>query len=265
MMTSNDQRVIPVTGGVNYRDMGGYRAANGKTVKWHKLVRAGYLSELTTDDERLLQNYGITTDIDFRSSAEVTAYPDQVPTGIKFIHMPVFDDDETESTGTAKRLQRYYSSSRKSGYWRMLYVYRRLVINEQPQRAYRRFFDYLLAHGEDETILFHCSAGKDRTGMGAILVLFALGVSLEDVRNDYMLTNQYSVPRIEKRVAEAKKAYQNPCFISSIRDLSSVSVDYFDQSMTLINYVYGGIRAYLRDVIGVTDAEIVRLRAIYLE
>lgn len=261
----NNNRIINVSAGVNFRDIGGYRTADGNSVKWHKLVRGGYLSDLTDSDQKLLINHGITTIMDFRSTAEVTQFPDKIPSEMKYVHLPVFDNDETESTETTRQLHNNYSDCEKGGYLRMLYVYRRLVINKQPQSAYKKFFEYLIAHGRDESILFHCSAGKDRTGMGAILLLSALGVDSQTILDDYMLTNQTSIPRIEWRVNEAKKSFKNKNFIQSIIDLSSVSKDYYNQSMAIINYEYGGMQAYLKDVIGLTAEMITELKAIYLE
>lgn len=258
-------RHIEVAHSVNIRDLGGYPTVDGRKIKWRKLVRAGDLSELSEDDQQTLLDYGITVDVDLRSNAERKQFPDQIPTQMKFLHLSLFDDDETESRTTNERLQKAYSSNPHSGYLRMLYAYRRLVVNPQPQQAYQRFFSYLSTHGENETVLFHCSAGKDRTGMMTILLLNVLGVPEEVIRADYLLTNEFSVPRINHRIALARKAHMNRSFMASLRDLSSVSIDYYDQAMTLINYEFGGIQGYLRDIVGLSDSDCERLRNIYLE
>ncbi|WP_065912597.1 tyrosine-protein phosphatase [Secundilactobacillus paracollinoides] len=256
---------IPISGGLNCRDLGGHVARDGRTVKYHKLIRAGHLSELTPTGQQQLLDYGVTVDIDLRSSAELEQYPDLIPAGIDFIHFPCLDNDDTESTETVNELNQFYSSSAHSGYLRMLYVYRKLVINQHSQSAMRQVFTYLLAYGNDETVLFHCSAGKDRTGLTSLLILSALGVSLADVKQDYLLTNNFLVERLNQRISDAKQAHLNQNFISSIRGLSTVNEDYFDQAMTLINYEFGGIKAYLRDIVQLSDADIRQLRDTYLE
>ncbi|MFC6290744.1 tyrosine-protein phosphatase [Levilactobacillus angrenensis] len=258
------QRVIPVTGGMNFRDLGGYTTADGRTVKWQKLFRAGHLSALTLADQQLLLNQGVTVDIDFRSTAELAQFPDRLPNGICFKHLPVFDDDETESTGTAVTLQQQYARNAQGGYQQMRHVYRRLATMAQPQQAYRQFFQYLLAQGEQEGILFHCSAGKDRTGFGAVLLLSALGVTPEQILADYLLTNDLSQARVAARIQAAKRADMNANFLQSIHDLSIVTEDYLYQALTQIVQTAGGMSAYLHDVIGLTDGEIQRLREIYL-
>ncbi|WP_203650884.1 tyrosine-protein phosphatase [Secundilactobacillus yichangensis] len=256
---------IPISGGLNCRDLGGHVTRDGRTVKCHKLIRSGHLSELTPTGQQQLLDYGVTVDIDLRSSAELRKYPDLIPSGIEFIHFPCLDNDDTESTGTVNALKSFYSRSAHSGYLRMLYVYRKLVINEHSQSAMHQVFAYLLAHGDEATVLYHCSAGKDRTGLTSLLILSALGVAPEDVKQDYLLANKFLVDRLNQRIRDAKQAHANQNFISSIRDLSTVQEDYYDQAMTLINYEFGGINAYLHDVVHLSDADIQRLRTIYLE
>lgn len=258
------QRVLPITHGVNFRDLGGYTTAGGQTVKRQKLFRAGHLSALTVTDQQVLLDWGVTVDIDFRSTAELAQFPDRLPNGICFKHLPVFDDDETESTGTAATLQQQYARDAQGGYQQMLYVYRRLALMQQPQQAYRRFFQYLLAQGPHEGILFHCSAGKDRTGFAAVLLLSALGVTPDQILVDYLLTNTLSQERVAARIQAAKRAKMNANFIQSIHDLSIVSEDYLYQALAQIVQTTGGMPAYLRDVIGLKDSMIRRLREIYL-
>lgn len=259
------ERVLPVTQGVNFRDLGGYQTVDGRTVKWRKLFRAGHLSALTCSDQQLLLNWGVTVDIDLRSTAELAQFPDRLPNGISFKHLPVFDDDETESTVTASNLAQQYSRDARSGCQQMRYVYRRLVSKQQPQQAYREFFQYLLASGSDEGILFHCSAGKDRTGFAAILLLGLLGVHPADILADYLLTNTLSRQRVTSRVQEAKQAEMNANFIQSIRDLSVVKADYLYQALAQIESEYGGLCQYCRKVLALTNEDVARLREIYLE
>jgi len=258
------ERVIPVAQGLNFRDLGGYQTPTGRTVKWQKLFRAGHLSALTPADQQLLLDCGVTVDIDLRSTAELAQFPDRLPNGIWFKHLPVFDDDETESTGTAAELQRQYASDAQSGYQQMLNVYRRLASQRQPQRAYREFFHYLLIHGDSEGILFHCSAGKDRTGMAAVLLLAVLGVQPDQILADYLLTNRLSKPRVVARVQEAQAAKMNANFIQSIHDLSIVTEAYLYQALAQIATEYGGLQSYLRQVLDLSSADVLRLREIYL-
>lgn len=258
------QRTLPLTGAINVRELGGYAVGPHLRVRDHRLLRSGSLAHLTSVDQQRLVDYGVTTVIDTRSRAEWQPAPDQLPSAIRVCHLPLFDNDETESTQTIQQLNGYYSADASNGYRRMLRVYRRLVLHPQPRRAYRQFFELLAEIGADTTILFHCTSGKDRTGMCTLLLLGALGVSPRQLKQDYLLTNQFCLPRIVQRVREAQRQRMNVNFQSSIIDLSTVSADYFDQALTLINGEFGGIKPYLVDFVGLSPSVIQRLQRIYL-
>lgn len=258
-------RQIQLSGALNVRDLGGYKTIDGKQTKWHKLIRAGQLSQLTDNDQKMIKDYGITCIIDLRSEAEIESEPDIVPFGIDYVKLPLFNNDETESTDTVQKLNKFYSDSAKSGYLRMLYVYRRLIVNRQPRNAYRKFFQALSKNGEEKTILFHCSAGKDRTGMCSALFLGLLGVSGSQIKSDYLLTNQLCIPRVKHRIEVAKRAHMNQNFIKSVVSLSTVSGDYYDQAMSIVDFEFGGIIPYLVDFVGLSEDVIQRLKDIYLK
>lgn len=255
---------IKLQRGMNFRDLGGLTGLHGKQVISRKLVRGGHLASLTPIDQSTLTNYGISRIIDLRSTAEITKYPDIVPDGMTYDHIPVLDNDDTESTETAEKLQEEYSTNARAGSLQMQFVYRKMVVSRHAQRAYHDFLTTLLNYGEQETILFHCSAGKDRTGICTLLLLSILDVQPENIVTDYMLTNKSSVNRIKARVSEALTHHMNCQFIQSICDLSTVSLDYLEQALMLINYEFGGIMQYLTTDIGITEADISKLRRIYL-
>lgn len=259
-----DERHLQLNKGTNFRELGGYPTAAGRPLKWCKLLRAGDLAKVTSTDQQTILDHGVTTVIDLRSSAEVQQNPDVLVDGVKWVALPILDDDETESTQTVQSLQQLYSLTPRGGYLRMLNVYCQLVVSNQAQMAYTRFFRYLLAHGQRETILFHCTAGKDRTGIVAALVLAALGVERQVIYEDYLLTNRYSRGRVNRRLAEAQRAAMNDEFLASIRDLSLVSRDYLDRVCDIIDEEYGGMRRYLENQIGLTQDDFQQLRSIYL-
>lgn len=258
-----NQRWLPLQGAANVRELGGYGTPQQR-VKSHRLLRADSLDALTLADQQQLLTYGVTTVIDLRSRAERVLAPDRLPRQIQVYHLPLFDDDETESVQTTRRLNAFYSADARNGYRHMCRVYRRLVLNSQPRQAYRRFFDLLAERGARTTILFHCTSGKDRTGLCALLLLGLLTVPMEQVAEDYLLTNQVCLPRVVRRVRAARQQQMNRNFQAAMVDLSTVSPDYFEQAMTLINGEFGGIMAYLVDFVGLSETTIQRLRHNYL-
>lgn len=258
------RKVLQLDGGFNFRDLGGYPSAQQTTVKWHRLMRAAHLANLTATDCQQLEDLGFKLVVDLRSTAEAQQFSDQLGPQMRRIHLPVFDNDETESAASTAQIQRLFARDPLGGYHRMLRVYRRLVTSPQAQQAYHELFALLLATQGKTGVIFHCSAGKDRTGMAAMLILRALGVPPQRVMADYLLTNSASTAHIAQRVAAVAPGPRQQNFQQSVRDLASVQLDYYQQAMGLIDYEYGGMTAYLRDTLKLTATDEQKLRHWYL-
>ena len=147
----------------------------------------------------------------------------------------------------------------------MLYAYEDMVQSDSAQRAYRNFFDKLLENtDEDSALLFHCTAGKDRTGFGALLVLTALGIPLRTIKQDYLLTNITTKDFVDGMIEREKAQGKNENTLQSIRDIQSVNPEYIDHAIKVLNDDYGSINNYLRDAMKLSSADIMSLRNIYL-
>lgn len=260
----NDGRILNLSGGFNFRDLGGYESESHAKIKWHKLVRSGYLTNLTETDLERLRRYGIRIIVDLRSKSEIAHFPDQLHEDFQYISMPIFKEDQTESASSLQRIRQMYAKSEQSGFQKMMRSYRKMAIDEHAKKDYRKFFDLLLDSGADNGVLFHCSAGKDRTGMCTILLLAALGVKMETIREDYLLTNFASKKRVQWRIEEAKKMKLGVNFTTSVKDLVTVRDEYFDQLIGILEYQYGGLIQYLTSEIGLKPAEFQSLKEIYL-
>ncbi|MFC6294994.1 tyrosine-protein phosphatase [Lactiplantibacillus daoliensis] len=261
-----NERLLPIQQGFNFRELGGYATKDGHHIKWHKLLRSGGLDRLTQADLKFLDEYGVRYDVDFRSPQEVLDTPDRVPGRAKYLYAPVFNVDETKNSDGTDKMAADLENHPDSGYRHMLKVYRMVVTENHAKREYRRFFDALLANDQPgESLLFHCTAGKDRTGMGAVYLLTALGVDLETIRADYLLTNSASAERIDSVVADAKKQGVSAETVESIRALWSVDNDYLDTALSEIKHQSGNIEHYLRTELKLTKTEILRLRELYLD
>ncbi|WP_318765543.1 tyrosine-protein phosphatase [Lactiplantibacillus carotarum] len=259
-------RILKMTNGINFRELGGYPTKDGHTVKWHKVIRTGSLSDLTAEDQQFLDDYGVRYDVDFRSPQEVLDAPDRVPGNAKYVYAPVFNVDETKNSDGSDKMTANLEKHPDSGFHHMLKVYRLVATEQHAKNEYRRFFDTLLENDQpDDALLFHCTAGKDRTGMGAVYLLTALGVDAQTIREDYLLTNVASVKRIEgaTQAAEAKGA--SPETVASLRALWSVDSAYLDAAMTEIKRQSGNLEHYLRTELKLTKDEISRLRQLYLD
>lgn len=166
-------RHIPLEGAVNFRDLGGYRAMDGRTIRWRSLFRADDLSRLSRPDRAVVRNLGIATVIDLRSRAEVDLerFPvDEIPVG--FHHLPLVANlppfDEYRS-GPGWFAGHYLDIARESG--------------EQIGRAVG-----IVAHPRSCPVIVHCAAGKDRTGVLVAVLLALLGIPDETIAEDYALS-----------------------------------------------------------------------------
>lgn len=253
--------VLNIHHGFNFRDLGGYRAGE-LMVAPNRLVRASALDRLSARDQGYLRDYGVTVDVDFRSPDEQAAAPDRVPHGASYHFDPVFPYDETEVSNWAAQ-QKQFATDPTLGFANMLQTYRDMIENPQSQQAYRQFFDLLLDH-QSGAVLFHCSAGKDRTGMGAVMVLSALGVDSATIRQDYLLTNDYVGPAVDRVLTEAKAGGANANTQACLRDLWVAHAEYLDAALATVAMKYGSMRRFLSAALDLTDAEVAKLRDWYL-
>mgnify|MGYP005983557577 CR=1 FL=1 len=259
-------RLLPISSGLNFRELGGYTNLDGKTIKWNKLIRSGKLGDLSDQDMDFLENYNVKFDVDFRSPEEKSKFPDRVPANAEYVFAPVFRVDETQSTKQTDELQRKMNSDPTSGLVEMRRVYRDVIRQTHSQKAYRKFFDVLLANSaEDSSLIFHCTAGKDRTGMGAIFLLSALNVDEDTIRADYLLTNRATKAYQDGVVLDLKLKNKNSAFIQSVKALQSVNISYYNSAIDEINKISGSMDNYLKEYLKLSDQDISDLRKIYLD
>ena len=259
-------QLIGITSGRNFRELGGYETMSGKKIKMHKLLRTGNLADLSPFDKQFLTDYGVKYDIDFRSKEEVDNQPDRVPDGVEYIYDPVFSEDLTNSSKSLNDLNKQAHDDADFGFNHMHYAYEDMIESESAQNAYRKFFEVLLKNDVDgESAIFHCTAGKDRTGFGALLALSALGVPYSTIKKDYLLTNITTKDFVDSMIEHARQNGRNENVLQSIRDIQSVRPEYLVHAVKVLNDEYGSINDYLRDVMKLSSGDIMQLRDIYLE
>ncbi|WEV43781.1 tyrosine-protein phosphatase [Lactobacillus sp. ESL0684] len=259
-------QLIGVKSGRNFRELGGYQTKDGKTVKMHKLLRTANLGTLDENDQKLLQDYGVKYIVDFRSSTEAEAEPDRIPEGASYDFDPVFSEDLTNASSSVENVVAMGEKDPQAGFKHMFIAYDDMITSASAQKAYRHFFDLLLANDQDgQSLIFHCTAGKDRTGFGALLILSALGVPAQTIKQDYLLTNVTTADFVEDFLAKAKAKGANEATLNIIKDFQTVHPEYIDHVFETLDKNYGGVNNYLRDIMKLTDDEISQLRKIYLE
>ena len=255
---SPHERVLPLQGGQNFRDLGGYRTSDGRTVRWGLLYRSGSMHFLTARDYAYLDRRGITTVCDFRSVDERTAEPALWPAGTA--PRILADDYRTEPTqmglirpGTVPSAEQARAA--------LVAVYPKLL--SQFNGQYRRMFAELLAG--HAPLAFNCAAGKDRTGVAAALLLTALNVPRETVIEDYLLTNRYFDPGKVMRSDNQASAQWRSLPPAVLRAYMSADRSYIEAAFRIMDSHVGGVSGYLHDQLGLSDADLARLRHLYTD
>ncbi|GGD60255.1 tyrosine-protein phosphatase [Lacimicrobium alkaliphilum] len=260
-------RLIPLEGGRNFRDLGGYQTTDGRTVKWGKIYRSGVLEGLTDQDYQLIDSLNIGTVVDFRSNSErrseVTEWRASDVEQINEDYEMDFDMNEL-----GKLLKRP-DLSREMMEGLMVEMYPEML--EIQKQNYAGMFDRLVE--KDQGLMFHCTAGKDRTGISALLVLTALGVDKQTAIDDYLATNKYldlhSLMPKDSSNMDPKHAAMMKMFASLPEDvlqpLMGVSQPLIEAAITKMETEHGSILAYIQQELDVSEQDIRILRAKYLD
>jgi protein-tyrosine phosphatase len=251
--TAQFQRAEILEGAPNFRDLGDYPAADGQRTVPRKVFRSPTLAALTDRDVETLKTLNIRTVIDFRGDDEVAKEPSRLPEGVRVVRLPI----EVGNTGALPILQQLMSGevdSLQSAAW-MESINRQFASEFTPQ--YREFFEILL-RPESYPVVFHCTAGKDRTGFAAALLLSALGVDRETVMADYLLTNRFLKPSPQLSQVPDRA-------LPAIRQLWGVQPAYLNAARDEMMRRSGTVDRYLQEELGVGEAEKSRLRQLLLE
>lgn len=244
---------------LNFRDLGNKVSSEG-TVKSGMIYRGGPLYKLDQSTiERLQQEYNISTIVDFRDDNEIKYAPD-MQDGFEYYHLNIVKEIHDQTADPEELIKLRARNSPKA---LMTNLYIDIIHDQYAQKQYRRFIDILL-HATG-SVYFHCSAGKDRTGIGAALILKMLGVSDEVIFEDYMLTNLPENNRIQIAIEEAKN---NGTYCDTteedMRAFVGVMPEYLEAANREINKHYGDFNQYISSVLGIDEQTISQLKIKYL-
>lgn len=238
------ERRLPLLRGRNFRDLGGMPAAGGRRVVSGRLFRADDLHALCQEDLDFLAAIPIVTVFDFRSASEAARHPDKLPASVKdHVFLPIVPG-RLEPWNPDEGLRA------KGGHGFMVDIYRSLVLDEPCIVMYREFFQYV-QNGECPPLLFHCSAGKDRTGMAAACILLSLGVEWEHIVRDYMDSNICLAGKYDQIIA--RNMERAPIFFAD--------PGYLAAALAAMEEKSGSADEYLRSVLGIN---VERMRGLFL-
>ena len=246
------QRHVVLKGAANFRDLGGYETTDGHHVKWGQIYRSADISKLTDSDLTVLKQKNISYDVDLRGHQEARQAPDRLNPGMDYILLPAGSDginwmktiSHLKGRGGDSLMIAYYSNT------------------DSLALRYKPFFDKLLALPAGESLVFHCSAGKDRTGIGAALLLYALGVPYETIMNDYLASNYYRKDVNVKMMGQMTAMHIDP---EVAKSMMGAKKEDLDATFNAITKRYGSVDVYLRTQIGLDDEKIALLKKKFLE
>lgn len=252
------ERLLKINGGHNFRDMGGYQAAGGRTVRWATLYRSGIMSKIESSEIALLESLGIVSICDLRTTKERQHRPTTWHEGSP-VEMVVRDYDM--SAGILKNLIKRPDTTSAEIAGHMHAIYRDLL--EEQSESYIGLFRRLV--DGKVPLAFNCTAGKDRTGIAAALILSVLGVSRADIMDDYALTNASIDGLIDLMSQDEDYAdwyNQQP---EAAYPLLRAEPLYLEGMFDELETRYGGLDAYLAKILSVGPAEVEAIRTHLLE
>ena len=256
------RRYVHLQGAHNFRDLGGYATEDGHHVRWGLFYRSDNLAKLSDADLAELHRLGIKLVCDFRSQEEKTADPDRLPAQDPpaVAELPIFDDSFSPAAFREKL------TSGKLGDTDL----RQLLIQGNRQFAtkyagqYKAMFERLTQSSQLPAVV-HCTAGKDRTGFAAAVVLKTLGVPDETVYHDFLLTNVYTARQIQKTLWIIRIVSLFRTDPEQVRPVLGVEREYLEAAFDEIQKDYGSFDAYRRTALGLDDEKTAAFRQLALE
>lgn len=241
----------------NFRDLGGITLENGLVIRDRMIFRSGELHGLSDADKAELDKLGLDCVFDLRSFDEVEYKPDYVPRGAVYYNIPAVKTRGkmvVKPDSVVKMIPVWLPSAVSRGAFRARFrhLYRKFPFDNP---AYRKIFE---AMDEGKRILFHCTAGKDRTGVASMLILFALGADLDTVKQDYMLSNLYRVKSNQKYIEQFAKYKHYKKYRKILVMTGNVETGYFDVCYKKIIRKYGDVRTFLLKEYNICDERINR-------
>jgi len=235
-------RLIALEGSVNFRDAGGYRTTDGHWVKMGEIYRSDALDKLTTGDLAKLRRLSIRTVYDLRTESERSAAPDRVPAGGTHVVADVLAGSPAFTA---------MPTTPEEGVAMMVEGEKFMVSGDTAKAAYRTVFSGI-TDDSAHAVVFHCTAGKDRTGWAGAALLTALGVPRSTVMQDYLASNDY------RAEANAAALASMPAAQAAVyKPLLDVRAEYLNSGFDEVGEEYGSFGAYGKKALGL-DAEDVR-------
>lgn len=269
-------KIIKLEGTFNTRDIGGIINIDGECIRYNRMIRSDALNEITTQDIEYLKELGLKTIVDFRGKQEIEKAPDVKISGVKEIYLSpnaevanlasgnIVDDQQKINTLIQEASSEEGRGKLQARSEEMSDQMRELVNSPYANKQYTAFVN-LLTDERNLPLLHHCKGGKDRTGFAAMITLFILDVSVEKVKEEYMITKECMASRNEKRMNEYRQYTDNSYVLDYLSGLMQTKEVYFDAAIDEMIKLAGSIPKYLEKYLNVTAEKKEKIKHIFLE
>jgi protein-tyrosine phosphatase len=244
-------REVALEGAVNFRDLGGYITTDYRRVAMRRIYRSGDISRLTDEDLKELKRRKIYTVIDFRGEDEAAEAPDRLLPGSDYLLLPAGSGNATDVATLIE--------GHESGRDAMVAFYSDISVFKEK---YLPFFRKLLMLPDSSAVVFHCSAGKDRTGIAAALLLYALDVPIETIMADYVTTNLYRKEENEKIVDFLVKEHAIDRKMAV--EIMEANPRYLESTFHALKRKFGDVDMFLYRELGMDETAKLKLRENFL-
>lgn len=265
-VSADASRVVSIEGVKNTRDLGGLTTSDGRTIQAGLLIRSGEIDHITESGKADLNAMGVAAVIDLRTTSEASAGPAEWSegTGPERFNFPLLENE----TDRIIEMRRMIKSGTAESEW-MDNAFRDSFgsIPIEDSASIRKVFDLLLELPDGKPLLFHCSGGKDRTGVVSAMVLTSLGVPREQIEADFMMSNVLIQP--DKTAVEmankinAANGTDMPA--EALWPSLGVKREYLDYFYSTVESKYGSVEDYLEKELGLSQVQIESLRTKYLK
>ncbi|SJN08221.1 possible protein-tyrosine phosphatase [Leucobacter sp. 7(1)] len=255
-------RRVPITSVLNMRDLGGLPVAGG-VIASNRVFRSGALAELSPDDAELMAERGIQTILDFRTGSEAASAPDRVPSGATTELLDVLSDSPAAAAGNIAELLAdppRLAAALGDGHGATMLrgSYREIVSLPSARAAYARFFRDIADPSREGALLFHCTAGKDRTGWAAAALLTMLGADEATIHADYLQTNDDFLPAMRPLLNQLEAAGIDPALVLPVM---GVEESYLEAAYAEATSTYGSMQGYFTTALGLDEGVLDAVRA----
>lgn len=239
---------INLKGAKNVRDLGETKNEEGKVIRQGLFIRSDALKDLTFSDKYALKHkYKIKTIIDLRNVKEVEEKPDKKIRGVNYFNFPLINQSAEGITHEKHK----HDYSNMPGLEKL---YEEIVLSDYAIQSFKKIFEVLM-NLDNAPVMFHCSVGKDRTGLVTLLLLSLLDVSEKKIEKDYLESNVVCIPESERIYERVLERTMNTTLATKIKNTYIVDPKYLESAINAINNKYGSIDLYLKNVIGITDEQ----------